>query len=85
MSIHVEIPDEIAQWLEEKAKASGSNPETVAVETLRQQVEADESYRQLMTPIHEAFESSELTEDEAVELFETEKHALRRDRQQASS
>jgi len=85
MSIHVEIPDEIAQWLEEKAKASGIKPETVAVETLRQQVEADESYRQLMAPIHEAFESSELTEDEAVELFETEKHALRRDRQQASS
>ncbi len=85
MSIHVEIPDEIAQWLEEKAKASGNKPETVAVETLRQQVEADTTYSQLMMPIHEAFESSGLTEDEAVELFETEKHTLRRERHQASS
>ena len=85
MSIHLEIPDEIAQWLEEKAKASGSKPETVAVETLRQQVEADEAYSQLMTPVREAFESSGLSEDAAVELFETEKHALRRERQQASS
>ena len=85
MSIHVEIPDDIAQWLEEQAKASGNKPETVAVETLRQQVEADTTYGQLMMPIHEAFQSSGLTEDEAVELFETEKHTLRRERQQASS
>ena len=85
MSIHLEIPDEIAQWLEEKAKASGSKPETVAVETLRQQVEADEAYSQLMKPVREAFESSGLSEDAAVELFETEKHVLRRERQQASS
>jgi hypothetical protein len=85
MSIHVEIPDEIAQWLEEKAKASGSKPEVVAVETLRRQAEADEAYSQLMMPVHKAFKSSGLSEDEAVELFETEKHALRRSRQQLSS
>jgi hypothetical protein len=38
-----------------------------------------------MTPIHEAFESSGLTEAGTVELFESEKHALRRERHQASS
>lgn len=84
MSIHVEIPDRIAPGLEEKFTAFRSMPEVVAVETLRQQVEADAAYGQLMTPIHEAFESSGLTEDEAFELFESEKHALRRKRHQAS-
>ena len=38
-----------------------------------------------MAPVREAFNASGLTEDEAVELFEAEKHAQRRERQQASS
>ncbi len=38
-----------------------------------------ETYSQLMAAVRQAFESSGLTEDEAVELFEAEKHALRQE------
>ncbi len=35
-----------------------------------------------LAPVRAAFESSELSEDEAVEIFEAEKHMLRRERRE---
>jgi predicted DNA-binding antitoxin AbrB/MazE fold protein len=58
---------------------------TVETQTAPDTAEAREKLEGLLLPVREAFEASGLSEDEAVELFEAEKHALRRERRAPSS
>jgi len=83
--MHVQIPDELAKELVKRAEATGSEPEKVAVAAIRRQLDTDEQLDQLLAPVQEAFKSSGLTEEEAVELFEAEKHAMRRERRETVS
>jgi hypothetical protein len=78
--MRVEIPDELAKELRETAQAIGSEPDKVAVAAIRRGLEAREKLEELLRPVREAFETSGLSEDQAVELFEAEKHALRQER-----
>jgi hypothetical protein len=83
--MRVEIPDELAKELLETAQATGSEPEKVAVAAIRRGLEAREKLEELLLPVREAFKASGLGEDEAVELFEAEKHALRHERREPGS
>jgi predicted transcriptional regulator len=81
--MRVEIPDELAKELAETAQAIGSQPERVAVAAIRRGLEARERLEALLLPVRTAFEASGLSEDEAVEVFEAEKHALRHERRES--
>jgi hypothetical protein len=83
--VRVQIPDELAKDLVKRAEAAGTEPEEVAVAAIRRQLEADGQLAQLLAPVREAFNSSGLTEEEAVELFEKEKHEMRRERRETAS
>jgi hypothetical protein len=80
MALSVTIPDELADELSRTALAAGKTPEEVAVSAIRRNLLATAKLNEALAPIREAFQESGLTEDEAVELFEAEKHAMRRER-----
>jgi predicted transcriptional regulator len=82
MALVIEIPDELAVQLEEHAAATGSVPEKVAIGAIQRQLHADELLERSLAPIRQAFAESGMTEEEAVELFEAEKHAMRRERRE---
>ncbi len=74
----LEIPDDLAQKLAERGAQWGNSPEQVALGYIRRTLRSDEVLDEALAPIREAFRASGMTEDEAVELFEAEKHAMRR-------
>jgi hypothetical protein len=78
MPLTIEIPDDLASELRQQAAERGAPPEEVALTVLRRTLAADRRLNESLAPIREAFEQSGMTEDEAVELFEAEKHAMRR-------
>jgi predicted transcriptional regulator len=80
MSLVIEIPDELARQLQQRAAETGTAPEKVAISAIERQIRGEENLKRMLAPIHEAFRQSGMTEEEAVELFETEKHAMRRER-----
>ncbi len=46
---------------------------------------SDQRLEELLRPTREAFRASGMTEDEAVELFEAEKHLMRQERKSNAS
>ena len=78
MDVH--IPDDLAEELQKKAAASGSDPADLAVLAIRRTLSSDQRLEELLRPTREAFHASGMTEDEAVELFEAEKHLMRQER-----
>ncbi|TWT73637.1 hypothetical protein Pla123a_35250 [Posidoniimonas polymericola] len=81
MTLH--IPDDLAKQLADQASAAGVDYEAFVVSQLRASVSQAKASQQadlneVLSPVREAFEQSGMTEDEAVELFEQEKHAMRR-------
>ena len=80
MSIHVEIPEPLAEKVARAAQSQGKSAETVVLEAVASQLDPLGRLNAALAPIRTAFQASGLTEDEAVELFEAEKHALRRER-----
>ncbi len=83
MDVH--IPDTLAEKLLKKAEAAGVQPEALAVSAIRRQLAADAELAHLLAPVHQAFVDSEMSEDDAVGLFEEAKHAMRRERKTTSS
>ena len=83
--MRVEIPDELAKELVETAEATGTQPEQVAVAAIRRGLGVREQLEAVLLPVREAFVGSGLSEEEAVELFEAEKHALRQERRETHS
>ncbi len=82
MSLMIEVPDDLAAQLQERAAAIGSIPEKVAIIAIEQQLRANDLLEKSLAPVRQAFRESGMTEDEAVELFEAEKHAMRRERRE---
>jgi hypothetical protein len=80
MTIHVDIPEALAAKVAIIAKATGKTPEDVVLDAVTKQVDPFAKVREMMAPVYERMEALGITEDEAVEDFEFEKHALRRER-----
>ena len=80
MSIHVEIPEPLAEKVTRATKSQGTSPEAVVLAAVASQLDPLARLNAALAPIRKAFQESGFTEDEAVEDFEREKHALRRER-----
>ncbi len=83
MSIHVEIPEPLAEKITRLAKSQGKSPTDLVLQAVAEQVDPLARVHQLMTPVYERMQELGITEDEAVADFEAEKHALRRERRAA--
>jgi hypothetical protein len=75
--MQVQIPDELSEELVQSAKISGSDPEQVAIAAIRRGLDSAKQLDEVLAPVRDAFRDSGLTEEEAVDLFEAEKHAAR--------
>jgi hypothetical protein len=80
MTLSVTIADELAEELARAAQAVGKTPEEVAVSAIRRNLLATAKLNETLAPIRHSFQKSGLSEDEAVEQFEAEKHAMPRAR-----
>jgi hypothetical protein len=80
MSLNVEIPEPLAAKLARTAASEGKSAEKVVLEAVARHVDPLSQLNAALAPVRVAFQESGLTEDEAVELFEAEKHAMRRER-----
>ncbi len=80
MSIHVEIPEPLAEKVARAAKSQGKSPEAVVLAAVASQLDPLARLNAALAPIRQAFLESGISEDEAVEDFEREKHAMRRER-----
>ena len=78
--MQVQLPDDLANQLVVVALATGGDPEQIAVAAIRRELDSANKLDDVLAPAREAFLASGLSEDEAVELFEAEKHALRLER-----
>lgn len=83
MSIHIEIPDPLAEKVTQAAKSQGKSPEDVVLEAVATKLNPLARLDELMAPVRERMKELGITEDEAVEDFEREKHAMRKERQAA--
>jgi hypothetical protein len=79
-AMQVEIPDELSEVLVQTAAASGSDPEQVAIAAIRRGLDEVKQLEEVLAPVRDAYRASGLSEQQAVELFEAEKHAARRER-----
>ncbi|MEX0777357.1 MAG: hypothetical protein WD042_16760 [Phycisphaeraceae bacterium] len=77
IGLTLNIPDDVVRRLRVEAEAAGTAPAQVALDAIRQRL-GMKGHDDLLAPVREAFATSGMTEDEAVDLFESEKHALRR-------
>jgi hypothetical protein len=80
MSIHIEIPEPLAEKVAQAAKMQGKSPEDVVLEAVAQRLEPLARLDELMSPVHERMKELGESEDEVVEYFEKVKHELRRER-----
>lgn len=80
MSLHVEIHDPLVKQVARAAASQGKSAEAVVLEVVASKASPLSQLQAALAPIRAAFAESGRSEDEAVELFEAEKHALRRER-----
>jgi predicted transcriptional regulator len=85
MSLMIEVPDDLAAQLQERAAAIGSIPEKVAIIAIEQQLRANEQLEKSLAPVRQAFLESGMTEDELSDLLEEVKHDMRRERREKQS
>jgi hypothetical protein len=84
MTLSVTIPDRLAEELLEFARARGKSPEEIALTAIERELSASTDLSTILAPVREAFTHSGLSENEAVDIFEEEKHALRKERRAGS-
>ena len=80
MSIQVEIPDPLGDKVAQAAKRQGKSPTDVVLEAVAREVDPFARLDELMAPVYARMTELGISEDEAVEDFEAEKHAMRRER-----
>lgn len=80
MSIQVEIPEPLADKVAQAAKSQGKSPADIVLEAVAWKVDPFARLDELMAPVYARMTELGISEDEAVEDFEAEKHALRRER-----
>jgi hypothetical protein len=61
----------------------GNLPRTIVLEAVTSKLDPFARLNELMAPVYERMKALGISEDEAVEDFEAEKHAMRRERQAA--
>lgn len=83
MTIHVEIPEPLAGKVAEAARSQGKTPEAVVLDAVAKKLDPLARLDELMAPVYDRMQSLGISEDEAVEEFEAQKHALRQERQAA--
>lgn len=79
MAILVEIPEPLAERVVRAAATQGRTPEDLVLEAVAVRLDPLSRLNAALEPVRQAFQKSGLSEDEAVELFEAEKHALRKE------
>ena len=85
MSIPVNIPDELADTLRSWAQADGVSVEECAGRLLERTLRGMKEWRAFQESSRDLLKDSGMTEDEAVELFEKEKHAMRAEKRRKAS
>jgi predicted transcriptional regulator len=83
MTLNVTLSDESAEHLASLAKATSRTPEQIAASVIERNLKLWQQADEALAPVREAFAASGMTEDEAVELFEAEKHAWRAEQRAA--
>jgi hypothetical protein len=83
MTIHVEIPEPLAEKVARAAKSQGKSSEDVVLEAVARVLDPFARLDELMAPVYERMKALGISEDEAVEDFEEVKHDLRRKSQAA--
>lgn len=84
MSLHLTIPDPLAAKVAAAAAAQGKRPEELVLEAIENKLNPLARLDELMAPVRERMKELGITEDEAVEDFEREKHAMRAEQQAAA-
>jgi hypothetical protein len=85
MVLSVTISSETEAKLRAKAAAAGVDVATYAARQLELLAKRPKSLHEISGPIGEAFSQSGMSEDELTEFLETEKHAMRDERQEKSA
>lgn len=84
MCLMIPLSEKVEAALRRQAEEAGMAAEVLAARLVEGALARVEELRAITAPVHEAFKASGMTEDEAVELFEAEKHAMRRERRNLS-
>lgn len=79
------VPDKLAKELQECARSSGLDVDQLAMAAIQEKIRGITALDELLKPIREAFVASGLSEEQALEIFESEKHAHRRENPQSRS
>ncbi len=82
MCLSIPLSGPLEAALRKQAEEEGVSPEILAARLVEHAVRRLEETNAALAPIRAAFRSSGMTEDEAVELFEAEKQAMRKERRE---
>lgn len=85
MNIQIDIPDDLEDTLRREAQASGISVEQLAAQLLERALLGMKSWQEFRESSPDLLAQSGLTENEAVELFEKEKHAMRAEKRRKAS
>lgn len=70
MTITIELPAPVEQYLTEQAATAGKSVEALAAELLSQAVPHEKSFDEILAPFREEFAQSGMTEEELDALIE---------------
>ena len=84
MGLQVEIPDPLADKVAQAAKAQGKSTTAVVLEAVSRELDPLARLNELMAPTYARMAELGISEDDAVEDFEAEKHAMRCERRAAN-
>jgi predicted DNA-binding protein len=80
MTIHIEIPDPLAQRIAEAAKSQGKTPEAVVLEAVETKLNPLSALEEMLAPVYKRMEELGESEDETAEYLEKVKHEIRKER-----
>lgn len=78
MTLEVDLPEEIARRLAERAAQSGAEPSELVVRAVERTLTEADRLDHTLGPVRQTFEASGMSEDALSDLLENEKHANRR-------
>ena len=70
MTLNVPITPDIEAKLRDRAAAAGKDIVTFVQEAVKEKLGQDESFSEILAPVHEAFRKSGMTEQRAMDIFE---------------
>ncbi len=85
MNIEINIPNDLQETLRREAQANGVSVEQFAANLLERDLRGMKHWKEFRESSPDLLAQSGLTEDEAVELFEKEKHAMRAEKRRKAS